>query len=76
MPWGKILLGASKSLVLTTDQQGSLAASHPSKEYIYAGNRLIATEEQQASAPANLASPSGEYVIWRRPLGARLHRPR
>lgn len=68
MSW-KILPGASKPLILAPVQQASLVATSPSKEYIYAGGRLIATEEPQAPTSASLAPPTGEYVIWRRPLG-------
>lgn len=81
----KILPGTSKPLALApAPTTGSLAANSPSKEYIYAGGRLIATEEPATSAtssptpiptatstptPIPLPSPPApENVIWTRPF--------
>jgi uncharacterized protein YfiM (DUF2279 family) len=58
-------------------QAGSFNSNNPSKEYIYAGGRLIATEEATAVAaplaPANLiarASSTQINLTWDAPSGA------
>jgi hypothetical protein len=65
----KILPGRPRPLIITPVQPVNFSADSTSKEYIYAGSRLIATEEPQIPTAANPASPSIEYVIWRRPSG-------
>jgi len=70
----KFLPGSSKPLVMSPPTQGSFAAGSPSKEYIYAGGRLIATEEPQATSsatptptptpPSNQSSTTTENVFW------------
>jgi hypothetical protein len=71
------LLGVSKAP--PPPQQGSFNANTPSKEYIYAGGRLIATEEAgnssvTVSAPTTLtvsaASTTQINLSWAAPTGA------
>lgn len=50
----RVLPGSTKMAVMPQSGGGRFAASSPSKEYIYAGGRLIATEEPQASPSATL----------------------
>jgi hypothetical protein len=55
----KILPGTSKPLALAPAPQGSFAPTSPSKEYVYAGGRLVATEE-----PAAAATPSSNNAMF------------
>jgi hypothetical protein len=73
----KMLPGMSKPPV--QPQPGSFNANSPSKEYIYAGGRLIATEEPAAPtaaliAPANLTAKASSTtqinLSWEAPAGA------
>lgn len=52
----KILPGVSQPLALAPAPTGSFAANSPSKEYIYAGGRLVATEEP--SGNSSLSTPT------------------
>jgi hypothetical protein len=63
----------------TSAPQGSLAANNPSKEYIYAGGRLIATEEPtstggSSAAPTSLVATSASSaqinLMWAASSGA------
>lgn len=55
----KILPGTSKTLALGTTSTGTFNANSPSKEYIYAGARLVASEEGTASpSPTPTPTPS------------------
>lgn len=78
MAYWRVLPGMTKPPVISP-QQGSFNANSPSKEYVYAGGRLIATEEPTASTPT-LAAPTGLIVSaasttqinlsWTAPAGA------
>jgi hypothetical protein len=57
----KILPGTSKPLAIAVAPQASFNANNPSKEYIYAGGRLIATEEPAASTGQALTA---QNVFW------------
>lgn len=76
----KMLPGMTKPSALSpASPSGSFDANSPSKEYIYAGGRLIATEEPAAST-ATLMAPTGLLVSatsttqislsWTAPTGA------
>lgn len=49
----KVLPSLSKPLMIQPPPTGSFAANSPSKEYIYAGGRLIATEEPASGSQGN-----------------------
>lgn len=67
---------------MTAPQSGSFNANSPSKEYIYAGERLVATEEPagfSSSAPANLLATTRDGsatvdVTWNAVQGAQYYR--
>ncbi|HEY0324119.1 MAG TPA: hypothetical protein VGC66_24450 [Pyrinomonadaceae bacterium] len=72
----RALPGMLKPSMLTPPS--SLSASNPSKEYIYAGNKLISTEEPTAVAtpsatttptPPPSSSYSTENVVWTNAVG-------
>jgi hypothetical protein len=78
----KFLPGTLKPLAPAPNPQGNFNANSPSKEYIYAGGRLIATEEPAgptSSAPTNLVATTrdGAAVIdvtWSPVQGAQYYR--
>lgn len=78
----KILPSLSKPLASPSAQQGNFNANSPSKEYIYAGGRLIATEEPTggnstllapAAFSATTASNTQINLTWTAPAGAVNH---
>jgi hypothetical protein len=66
----KAFPGASKPLALAPNPQGSFSANSPSKEYIYAGGRLIATEEPGAASSASIANAVADFSPSQNPTGA------
>jgi hypothetical protein len=69
----KALPGLSKPLALAPTSQGSFNANSPSKEYIYAGGRLVATEEPTGTSASPTPTPqsgSTENLIWTNFVGS------
>jgi hypothetical protein len=75
----KVLSGSTRMAVMPQSGAGSFNANSPSKEYIYAGGRLIATEEAgSASAPPAPAGflaesqylPTKVHLRWDAPAGS------
>lgn len=55
------------SAVALPAQSSAFSPASPSKEYVYAGGRLVATEEQRPATPAtptNLRTSAGMFLLW------------